>query len=604
MIQLPTLKVLAEAAEIGLPETATVPASAFDPILRPFIVKRVKRAVDSAAARTTSKHADHALRLAFLDCHPDAPKDLAPDDERAVRAAFDRLAPPYLPHADAKTPEAQPTGGAYRQAAERDGKPIVELPKRKKERWPVTTPALIALFGGAIATAAVFVVPRLVPPPAARFAKTPLGKALVENLAEEVSSHEAGGNRDARAKLLSPAVKKQIGDSAFESLGRALDEVPQARIAKEESTDDALAPLFLEVNELDTKLAAQKVPAYFHVYGSGTAGNRSVWLTAYFVERRDEITYDGKKTSVVWGRRLDDLNLDDSGIYKANAEHSAVLSIDKLELELVQTLLAPLAKGAPLMPDEHVPERSARAELARTLGRVVSDEVAKAGKVSTSDAEGLHKAIAQRNEIAVSLSKIGYRLGVTSALEVSHATVERVKKSKVDYPKDAALLEDFLRANDRAASYRRDMNGAVGVLGRFTELELAGILRDPKSVPENAKKLGEAAKTTRARMLVSTWLADIANENDCPKLAFWRAARSIFDPEVGETDTDASVTALDAMLRALALEGRPDVYIDEASYKAFAAALELPAERIRDAARRAHQDIFGTPASAIVVRTL
>lgn len=602
LIQLPTLKVLAEAAEIGLPETATVPASAFDPILRPFIVKRVRRAVDSAAARTTSKHADHALRLAFLECHPEAPKDLPPDDERAVLDAFNRLAPPYLPRHDPKE-IAQPHGGAYRQAAERDGRPIVDLPKRKKERWPVTTPAMIAMAVGAIATTAAFVVPRLLPSPSARFTRTPFGAALVESLADDVASHRVTGDT-ARAKLLSPAVKKQIGDAAFESLGRALDEVPQARVAKEDSTDDALAPLFLETNELDARLLAKKVPAYFHVYGSGGPGHRSVWLTAYFVERRDEIVFDDKTMKTVWGRRLDNLNLNDSGIYKANAEEWAVMSMDKLELEFVQSLLAPIAKGAPIAPDDSSGEKSSRAELSRVAGRVVADELTKVGKVSSSDAEALHKAIAQRNEIVVSLSKIGYRLGVSSAIEVSPAVVKRVKEGKGEHPEDAALLEDFLRANDRAASYRREMTGALGVLGKFTELELAGLLRDSKKVPENEKKLGMAARSTRGRMLVSTWLAGLANEKDCPKLAFWRVARNIFDPAASDLDTNASATALDAMLRALGLESRPDIYIDEASYKAFATALELPPEKIRDAARRAYQDVFGAPPPSVVVRTL
>lgn len=203
----------------------------------------------------------------------------------------------------------------------------------------------------------------------------------------------------------------------------------------------------------------------------------------------------------------------------------------------------------------------------------------------------------------MSLAKIGYRLSVSSAMELSPATVERLKKSKEHEPKDAALLEDLLRANDRAASYRRDVAGALGVLGRFTELELAGILRDEKKLGGDEKKLGES-NTPRARLLVSTWLADVANEKECPKLAFWRLAKNIFDPAVGEHDTDASVVALDAMLRALGLESRPEAYIDEASYKAFASALEGSPDKIRDAAKRAHESLFGSAPPAIVVRTL
>src|SRR4051794_6157971 len=73
MIQRPTLQVLAEAAEIGLPEAATAPARKFDPLLRPFIRKRVLRAVSAAGKHTTSTKGDHILRLAFLACHESGP---------------------------------------------------------------------------------------------------------------------------------------------------------------------------------------------------------------------------------------------------------------------------------------------------------------------------------------------------------------------------------------------------------------------------------------------------------------------------------------------------------------------------------------------------
>ncbi|MBS2013549.1 MAG: hypothetical protein JST00_11710 [Deltaproteobacteria bacterium] len=603
MIEIPTLKVLAEAAEIGLPEAATVPAAAFDPILRPFIVKRVRRAIERASARTTSRHPDHTLRLAFLDCHPQAPRDLSPDDERAVLDAWKRLAPPYLPHADAATP-AQPAAGAYRQAADRDGAPILDLPKRKKERWPVTTPALMAIAAGAVATTAALVVPRLIPTPAERFAKTPFGKALVVALADEVSARSPQGNPGARAVLLSDGVTKQLGPDGAASLRLTLEAVAEARSSPEPSTDAAFAPLFRTANDLDAKLLTRGVPAYLHVYGSGRAGHRSVWLTAYFVERRDEIVFDGAPMKAVWGRRLDNLNLVENTIYKANAEEWAVLSLDKLEIELVQTLLAPMAKGAPLAPNEHVPEGSARAELSRVAGRVIAEEVRTAGGVSAADAASLHAAIAKRDELATSLDKKGYRLAPSSAIELPRATRDRVERAKEANPRDAALLQDFLRAGERAASYRREMKGALAILGRFTELELAGLLRDEKKVPMSTERVDDEGRTPRARLLVSTWLTDLANETSCPKLALWRSARNIFDAQVGDLDTSASVLALDAVLRALGLESRPEPYVDEATYAALAKALELPGDKLRDAARRAHQDLFGVPAPGIGVRTL
>src|SRR6476619_1839832 len=97
MLEQATLDVLARAAEIGLPEAAHVPASVYDPFLRPFIKKKVKRAIAGASEATKSPRGDHVLKLAFLRAHPTPPAGLDPDDQRAVDEAFDRLAKPYLP---------------------------------------------------------------------------------------------------------------------------------------------------------------------------------------------------------------------------------------------------------------------------------------------------------------------------------------------------------------------------------------------------------------------------------------------------------------------------------------------------------------------------
>jgi len=289
MIHKPTLHVLAEAAEIGLPEAAAVPAHAFDPLLRPFITRNVRRAVDAAGARTTSKHGEHVLRLAFLDHLGKGPEGLDPNDERAVEQAFRVLAAPYLPAPEDPT-NGPPKGGAYRAAAaEREPAKLVESVKRPKRRWPITTPAVLVTLLGTVATMLVFLVPRLLPTPAARFRKTPFGKALGEPLTDVVVATNRGGNAEARAKLLSPEVKKQIGAEAFGSLERAVDELPHVRGDGDGSIDLALAPLHLEVNELDAKLAAAKVPAHVHVYGSGSSSGAVVWLTSYFVEQREEL---------------------------------------------------------------------------------------------------------------------------------------------------------------------------------------------------------------------------------------------------------------------------------------------------------------------------
>lgn len=607
MIREPSLHVLAEAAEIGLPEAAAVPARAFDPLLRGSIVKRVTRAVDAATARTTSKRGDHVLRLAFLDAIGTAPSDLDPNDERAVEQAFRSLAAPYLP-APEDPAHAPPKGGAYRAAAaDREPGKVLEIAKRPKRRWPITTPAVVLLLVGLLAAVAVTVVPRLLPTPGARFRKTAFGKALGEPLTDVVVATNRGGNAEARALLLSPDVKKQIGAEAFASLERAVDELPHVRADGEASLDTALAPLHLEVNELDAKLAAAKVPAHVHVYGSGSSAGAVVWLTSYFVEQREELGFDGKPLRFVWGRRIDGLNLSDMRLYKADAEDWAIVSMDLVEQEFVQRLLAPLAQGSPMSPDESVSAQSARAELGRVAGRVIASELTSRTKVSAADASGLFAAIGQRNQIADSLSKLGYSFPISSGIELSAGTVRRITRARDQNPRDRALLDDFARMNERAASYRRDVAPAVAALSRLEEEELGGTIVEKKRLAGVATpKLGDAEENSpRARALVASALAMVARAQTCPRLALWRLASPAFDGRGYEAALSTVVsTALFARL-GLGPAGGAASFAEPDDYeRALAKALALETSQIEKAALATYQDVFGRPPPSFTRKAL
>src|SRR3954465_10533405 len=96
-LQKATLTVLAEAAEIGLPEAATVPAAAYDPFLRGSIKRRVRAAVDVATTRARpNAPPDPVVRLAFVSLHPAQPK-IDPNDDRAIEEAYEKLSAPLLP---------------------------------------------------------------------------------------------------------------------------------------------------------------------------------------------------------------------------------------------------------------------------------------------------------------------------------------------------------------------------------------------------------------------------------------------------------------------------------------------------------------------------
>src|SRR5690349_6701990 len=89
------LYTLAQAALVGSVELAPQPASAVDPLLRPFVKAQVRAAITSAAAATKLNEDEHVLRLAFLRKRGSLPDKLDVDDRSAVLEAFEVAAKPY-----------------------------------------------------------------------------------------------------------------------------------------------------------------------------------------------------------------------------------------------------------------------------------------------------------------------------------------------------------------------------------------------------------------------------------------------------------------------------------------------------------------------------
>lgn len=605
MLDRATLHVLAEAAEIGLPETALVPVRAYDPFLRRAIARRVQKAIAEAEQRTTHKRGDHVLRVAFLSRHPQAPQGLDPNDQRAVEVAFDALAAEHLPP---KPVDPTPKGGAYRGSA-RDADTALEAnvgAKRRKRFWPITTPLLATTLLGAMATAAVIAAPYVIPTPAERFRKTPAGQALAEPLTDLIARKA----KAPREKLLAPEVRKQIGGPATDALAKTLDTVEGVETSSGD-IDAATKPFFASINTTNARLHEAKIPVYLHGYASGPDGHRGVWITSYFVERRDELAFEGATFRVAWGRRLDHLNLADDNIYKATAEDWAILSLDKVEEEFVQTMLSPIANGSPMFPVELTfPEGTARAELAKTAGRLVSEEVKRASGLSSTNADALRKAIARRNEAAVGLAKNGYRMGPSSRIELEPHRVKALEeRAPVTTHDEKMLLDELLRMNGRMSLYRSSVAPAVAELARLEEEELVGRLEGVKRLETvSVTKLGPGDHA-RGRALASAELGMLARSQTCPRLALMRVARLVVDSE-GYRRADISVVR-DVLVELLVELGQlPPLadgavhFVDDAFLNGLRATLEMPPEKVRDAAGKVHQRLFGMPAPKLTVKKI
>ncbi len=497
MLERATLDVLARAAEIGLPEAATVPAAAYDPFFRPVIKKRVRRAVAAAAARTRKNAGDHVLRVAFLSIHPDAPARLDVDDERAVIAAFDALAASYLPPRPAPAPERG--GGAYRAVAADRGAPedYVAPPRPKRKLWPVTTALVATTLVAALGIGGAVVAPSFIPTPYERFTRTPLGSALGEPLTDFVANGGQKGNAKtrvaAREKLTTKKVEKQIGKEGAASLALVLDAVPAASSSRAESTDEAIGPLVVALNDLDRRLADAHVPALLHAYANGSRGHRSVWVTSYWVEQRADLTIDDQPFRVAWGRRIDDLNLADRALSKGEQEDWTIVSLAHMEEEFVEELLAPLAHQKPMAPEEYTAaDQGARVDLARRATAVVTTELATTTRVTAADAQQLQSAIASRNDALAGLARSGYAISATSRIWLSLATVRGLTRAQAQGGYEAKLAREALQMNDRMKLYAKPVLPAIAELTKIEEEQFLGRLAEEKRLREERRAADEA----------------------------------------------------------------------------------------------------------------
>lgn len=593
MLKQATLDVLARAAEIGLPEAAGVPASAHDPFLRPIIRKNVRRAIADASAATRSPRGDHVLRLAFLRAHPSAPAGIDPDDARAVADAFEALAKPYLPERPASTPaHVSAQGSAYRVSArDRDQDAIEAPPRPKRKPWPVTFSVLGMLVVSALVVAGVVIAPYALPSSLQRFARTPFGKALGEPLTDVVVASGAKGSparrSQTRAAMSTPQIEKQIGAAAFADLDRLLDAIPEATRSPAESADDALRPLLDHVNALDAELAKAHVPALLHVYASGYPGKRSVWVTSYFVEDRSEVTIDDLTLRIARGRRLDELNLRDSALYKGDLEDWAIVSLDHIDEQLVQVLLTPLAKGTPMGPEEwRDTDRSPQAELARVASKLVASEVFAYAKLDAEAALTLHSAIARRNDAMVSMNKMGLDVEATSRIRLSPSLVRNLERWE-GTSFERKLAGEVLRIDSRMKVYAKPLAPVIAELARIQEDQFAGRLAARKT-----KEAGADVMVSRHDAMLASMLAALSRPQPCPRLALWLDIRLANDAYAPWEDRHAAQKALMALFDAL---GTPAAGPDEPFAVRAKALLEAPPEKLREAAAKAHATELGRP---------
>lgn len=571
-----TWVVLAEAADIGIPEAVAVPIQTFDPLLRGAIRKRVAKAIEAAEERTTLRAGDHVLRLAFLHVHPNAPKELDPNDERAVAEAFEPLASPLTPNVR-KARERR--ASAYREAApERTPDEVIEAPRKPPKRaWPLTTPLLALVATGFVGGALALAVPYFTPSPIDRFRKTAFGQALDGPLTSAVAGARSG-SAAGHSELLSEKVKKQIGPQAQDELGHLLGTLPEATRSME-PVDKAMAPVFQSLDALNARLYEKNVPALLHGYARGYPGDRSLWITSYFVERRDDLVFDDGTAHVVWGRRLDTLNLNDTTVYKADAEENVIVNLDLVEKAFVETLLPALSREGGTSQ-----ESTRYAELERVAETEVAREMRGISHVSIGDANDLTEALAVRNKALV----LGGRSPKTD-LFLGPAARDGLPKG------DRAA-----RADAQMHLARKPVEPAISLYARVVDEELVVRVHDQALFGTSVfPKLGPSDDSPAARARVSAAIGLVAR-SETPHLVLWHLVRKVFYGG-GSYERTHAETAILAILRELALVSAPRADIhDEDEAAALTKAFALDAAALRAAGAKAYETLFVAKVPTVV----
>jgi hypothetical protein len=549
-------------------------AGRLDPLLRPWIRGRVRRAVAAARARTTVDAPEHILKLAFLSVDARAPANLDPNDVDQVAAAYAPLAASLL--------------------------------KNRINIWPLSLAVLAAVLGVVSFTLIRFFLPT----GEERFRGTALGQALVAPLSEWVVAMNAQDYERAalwRLQVASPLILTQVGQRPHVALGAVLDAAEAAHASPAPSTEEAFAPLMSALNALNSSLAASHVPAHLSAYGRGAPGKRVVWLASYYARKRDDIVMAGAHAGATWGVRLDYLNLADAVAFKLDAEDSTLLSLDRLEEELLRNWIRPIGRGEAMAEAATLSrDQPAGLELARRAGPLISTEIAEAAHLPKDDAKTIASLLENRNAAASELTGKGYRVVVKDRLALDRGTVAGLERLRGQEPQ----IDEILKHDALLAAYSKTLSPAVDLLAMLVEEEFVAHLAETARLRDGTSPALAERKVDvpQLRGRASAELAKLARAQACPKLALWRTARLAFANEFSPETHEVGTVVLDALFKELGLpgaaawegEGLAGAHLP----RALLGALERPAADVRAAAARAYGDVFHAPPPAFERREL
>jgi hypothetical protein len=427
--------VLARAAEQGFFEAVVPAAAPFDPLLRGTIRRGARRAFTAASAATKVTDEAHVLRLAFLRMGRGVPQ---PDDVEAVKQAFE---------------------------AER-----IHYPKRNRAFWPVSAGFVLLVL--AVGSVVGFIM--WFPTPRERFARSALGQAMGDGLTDwtvGVGRHDYNRQEKGRDTILTRGVKRQIGETAFNLLGTALDQSKAIHASLSiEDADREQEALSSTLRALDTELQTKKIPGFFDDYVD-TGLSTNVWLLGYYVEDRATLTVGTNTVPMMRGRRLDNLNLEVGGkAYESKVLGGWIVALDEVEEWVVGNVVPALGKGHGFaFGSQSAQEEGSEGRLASKVGERLRTELFARSGMTEEEGTELADLLSQRHSAFLRLAVLGDELFEPRGLRARPRLKQALSRRK-DLEMDA---REITRIEDKLSRFEKPFDKIVTAQAALDELRVA-----------------------------------------------------------------------------------------------------------------------------------
>lgn len=487
---------LAQVADVGLPERLEPAIASVDPLLRRAVGARVRHAVAAAQAKVPAADPDHQLALAFLiaqnavGAEPVAPGG---DGYRAMHTPFD-------------VADGNAVAARFRERA-------APFLKKKASSRRISLGVLAGVL--ALVAGGSFAFFRGKPTAEEQFLQSPLGQALNEPLTDVVVDGPSSKGAEA---FVAPGFAKQVGAGNVSKFQEFFTEIPKAA----ETTgpiDKATAPLFDKENALNDGLIAAGFPVRLHTFVGTTARGRTVWATAYYTPRSLTYSLAGTDYPLVLGRRIDGVNLKDSRAVKLDAETWGIVSLNIAEEEVATGLVQPLGASEGLTTFERA--------IAPLLEEFVRPEIEKNAHLSLKDLQDV-EALRRR------------RLAINGEIASSYMSSYKAPTTYRVSPRQRASMEASI-AHDAAAKPLRALLDTDDALGRYRPRLDTLVVAHASDIAYffaaqnlEAKRLAALGRTDVAEPLLTAaacyrLLSDGSEHAEMPNEVLWSLLESAYD---------------------------------------------------------------------------